>query len=386
VDIVDAAMGPLAGVTSQPNLNTLVEALRFTPRDTGLEFEPLETTAEYWEQVRRFYAPFESIQQTSSAEVYRHEMPGGQYTNLLQQAQALGLGSRWHEVCRMYAEVNLLFGDLIKVTPTSKVVGDMALFMVANNLTPRDVLEGDRDLAFPESVVELFEGKLGQPVGGFPEKLQKRVLRGRQPLTDRPGASLPAVDIAATRKMLAERFKRAVSAEDTLSYLLYPRVFPDFVAHQRKYSDTSVLPTPVFFYGMDPGEEISVDIETGKTLIIKFLTVGDPHGDGQRLVFFELNGQPREVAVLDRSLAAEVRKHPKAETGDTRQVGAPMPGLIVSVVVAPGERVAAGQKLLTLEAMKMETTVYAEVAGTVSELLARPGMQVEAGDLLARLE
>jgi len=386
VDVVDAAMGPLAGVTSQPNLNTLVEALRFTPREAGMDFDSLETTAEYWEQVRRYYAPFESYQQTSSAEVYRHEMPGGQYTNLYQQARALGLGSRWHEVCRMYAEVNLLFGDIIKVTPTSKVVGDMALFMVANNLTPQDVLDGNRELAFPESVVDFFEGKLGQPVGGFPEALQKRVLRGRQPLTDRPGANLPPADLVATRKALQERLKRPISERDVATYLLYPRVFPDYVAHQRKYSDTSVLPTPVFFHGMQPGEEISVDIETGKTLIIKFLTVGDPHVDGQRLVFFELNGQPREVQVLDRALAADVPKRPKAEPGNPRHAAAPMPGLVVSVVVAPGERVATGQKLLTLEAMKMETTVYAEAAGTVAELLVQNGTLVEAGDLLVRLE
>jgi pyruvate carboxylase len=386
VAVVDAAMGPLSGVTSQPNLNTLVEALRFNQRDTGLAFEPLQTTAEYWEQVRRFYKPFESSQQTSSAEVYRHEMPGGQYSNLYQQAQALGVGTRWHEVCRMYAEVNQLFGDIIKVTPTSKVVGDMALFMVANNLTPKEVLEGDRELAFPESVVEFFEGKLGQPVGGFPEKLQKRVLRERQPLTERPGANLPPADFAATSQKLKARFKRAVTERDTLTYLLYPRVFPDFVAHQAWYSDTSVLPTPVFFYGMEPGEEISVDIEAGKTLIIKFLTVGDPHPDGQRLVFFELNGQPREVEVVDKKLASDVGKHPKADAGDPKQMGAPMPGLVVGVVVAPGEKVAAGQKLLTLEAMKMETTVYAEVAGTVAELLVKSGAQVEAGDLLVRLD
>lgn len=384
VDIVDAAMAPLAGLTSQPCLNTLVEAFRFTPRHTGLDFEALQQTADYWEQVRRYYFPFESGQLAPSAEVYRHEMPGGQYTNLQKQAEALGLADRWHEVCLRYAEVNQLFGDIIKVTPTSKVVGDMALFLVANNLTPQDILEGKRDLAFPESVVELFEGKLGQPVGGFPPELQARILRGRKPLRERPGALLPPADFEATRQELRRLLGRPANDREVLSYLLYPRVFPDFVAHQAKYSDTSVLPTPVFFYGLAPGEEVSVDIEEGKTLIIKFQTVGDPHVDGTRLVFFELNGQPREVVVLDRSLATQAKAHPKADPGNPKHVGAPMPGLVVTVAVAPGEQVTRGQKLLTLEAMKMETTVYAEVSDRVAEVLVRPGMQVEAGDLLLR--
>jgi pyruvate carboxylase len=386
VDVVDAAMGPLSGMTSQPNLNTLVECLRFHERSTGLDFDPLEETAEYWERVRRSYAPFETGQLAPSAETYRHEMPGGQSTNLYKQAQAVGLGDRWHEVCRTYAEVNQMFGDIVKVTPTSKVVGDMALFMVANGLTPRDVAEGERDLAFPESVVEFFEGKLGQPFGGFPRALQKRVLRGRKPLRGRPGASLPPADLAGTRKQLEGKLGRPVSEREAITHLLYPRVFPDFAAHQAKYSDTSVLPTPVFFYGMEKGEEISVDIEAGKTLIIKFQAVGDPHGDGRRVVFFELNGQPREILVEDRSLAAEAQAHPKADPSDPRQVAAPMPGLVVNVLVAEGEHVAAGQKLLALEAMKMETTVYAESAGCVAEVLVRPGTQVEAGDLLVRLE
>jgi pyruvate carboxylase len=385
VDVVDAAMGPLSGITSQPNLNTLVEAVRFTPRDTGLTFELLEETAEYWEAVRRYYRPFETGQLAPSAEVYRHEMPGGQYTNLFQQVEALGLGARWPEVRRMYAEVNRLFGDIIKVTPTSKVVGDMALFMVGNNLTAEDVLGGERDLAFPESVVEFFEGRLGQPPGGFTKALQKRVLRGRKPLRGRPGASLPPADFAAVRKELEKRLHRPAGEREVLAQVLYPRVFPEFAAHQRQYSDTSVLPTPVFFYGMEPGEEVSVDIEPGKTLIIKFLTVGDPHEDGTRLVFFELNGQPREVVAQDRSLTGQVKAHPKA-AGDPLQVGAPMPGLVVGVNVAPGEQVAAGQKLVSLEAMKMETTVYAERPGRVAEVLVRPGTQVEAGDLLLRFQ
>ena len=386
VDIADAAMAPLSGMNSQPSLNSLVEALRFTARATDLSFDSLQATAAYWEAVRGYYRPFESGQLAASADIYHYEMPGGQYTNLYQQAQALGLEGRWQEVCRMYAEVNRMFGDIIKVTPTSKVVGDMALFMVGNNLTPADVLEGERELAFPESVVEFFEGKLGQPPGGFPKALQKRVLRGRKPLRGRPGASLPPADFAATRRQLEQQLQRSPNDRDVIAQLLYPRVFPEFAGHEHKYSDTSVLPTPVFFYGMEPGEEISVDIEQGKTLIIKFLTVGDPHPDGKRLIFFELNGQPREVLVLDQSLGSTEKAHPKADPADPLQIGAPMPGLVVSVPVVPGEKVAAGQKLCTLEAMKMETTVYADRAGTVAEVLVKPGTQVEAGDLLVRFE
>jgi pyruvate carboxylase len=262
----------------------------------------------------------------------------------------------------------------------------MALFMVGNNLTPEDVLEGDRELAFPESVVEFFEGRLGQPPGGFPEKLQRRVLRGRHPLTGRPGASIPAADFDVKRTEVEQQIGRPVGDRELLSSLLYPRVFPEFAAHQARYSDTSVIPTPVFFYGMEPGEEAAVAIERGKTLIIKFQAVGDPHEDGRRTVFFELNGQPREVSVLDRSLAGKAVARPKAEPGNPLHVGAPMPGLVVRVLVGEGEEVAAGQKLLSLEAMKMETTLYAERAGTVAEVLAEPGTQVEAGDLLLRFE
>jgi pyruvate carboxylase len=391
VDIVDAAMAPFSGLTSQVNLNTLVETLRHTPRATGLDFAALQETADYWEVVRGYYRPFDvavagPFAPASSAHVYEHEMPGGQYTNLYKQAEALGLGSRWHEVVKMYSEVNRLFGDIIKVTPTSKVVGDMALFMVGNNLTPREILEGTRELAFPESVVEFFLGRLGQPVGGFPEKLQQRVLRGRKPLQDRPGALLPPADFAGSRRGLEEQLRRPINDREVISALLYPRVFPEFAAHVQKYSDTSLLPTPVFFYGMEAGEEISVDIEPGKTLIIKFVTIGDPLPDGHRLVFFELNGQPREVPVVDRSLGGEVQRHPKAQAGNLGEVGAPMPGVVVNVPVSPGEEVAAGQKLFTLEAMKMETTVYAEKGGRVAEVLVRPGTQVEAGDLLLRFQ
>ena len=387
VDIVDCAFAPMAGMTSQPSLNALAEALRFTDRDPGLSFDDLQATADYWEAVRTDYTPFETGMKAASSEVYLHEMPGGQYANLYQQAQSLGVGNRWHEVGRTYAEVNRMFGDIVKVTPSSKVVGDMTLFMLANNLTPAHVADPARELAFPESVIEFFEGKLGQPPGGFPEALQKKILRGRLPMMQRPGLTLPPTDFAAVRAELEKDIGRPATDHDLNAHLMYPKVFADFVAHRKRYSDTSVLPTRVFFHGMEAGEEMSVDIEPGKTLIVKFLTVGDAHEDGRRQVFFELNGQPREVEVIDRTVAATgPALRVKAEPGNPLHVAAPMPGAVVAVVIAVGETVAAGQKLLTLEAMKMETTLYAERTGRIAEVLARSHTQVDAGDLLVRFE
>jgi pyruvate carboxylase len=387
VHIVDCAFAPLSGITSQPSLNTLVEVMRFTDRDTGFDFDSLQETANYWEAVRRDYAAFETGQLASSAEVYLHEMPGGQYANLYQQAQSLGLLDRWHEVGRMYAAVNRLFGDLVKVTPTSKVVGDMTLFMIANNLTPEQILDSSREIAFPESVVEFFEGKLGQPPGGFPTKLQQRILRGKKPLTERPGATLPPFDFDQARTELQSKLQRTPSNEEVISYVLYPKVFTEYAEFQARYSDVSVLPTTVFFYGMQPGEEVSIQIEPGKTLIVKFLTVGEAQPDGRRVVYFELNGQPREVLVADQALTSVApQSRPKADPGNAKHVAAPMPGAVVAVAVAVGEEVAAGQKLLTLEAMKMETTLYAEHAGKIAEVLVRPGTNVEGGDLVMRFE
>ncbi|MBX6312760.1 MAG: pyruvate carboxylase subunit B, partial [Isosphaeraceae bacterium] len=386
LDIGDGAMASLSGLTSQPSLNAIVESLRFTPRESGLDPVILIELSRYWEGVRRLYAPFESGLTAPSAEVYAYEMPGGQYTNLYQQAKALGLASRWVEVCKAYADVNILFGDIVKVTPSSKVVGDMALFLVANNLTPEDTLDPERELAFPESVVEFFEGRLGQPPGGFPKKLQERVLKGRKPMTERPGANLPPADLEAAREKASAFLGSEATIRDALSYLLYPRVFPDLAAHQRSYSDTSVLPTPMFFFGPNPEAEHLVEIEPGKTLIVKLLAVGEPHADGKRTVFFELNGQPREILVTDRSLASAVREVPKADPSDPNQVGAPLPGLVVGVAVQAGDPVRKGQKLLSIEAMKMETTLYAERPGRVAEVLATVGRQVEAGELLIRLK
>lgn len=382
LDIFDAAMAPMSGGTSQPNLNTLVEALRFSDKETGLDSEHLDSLAEYWRAVREFYKPFESESVPATSDLYRHEMPGGQYTNLYQQAKALGLSERWAEVCQVYADVNQMFGDIVKVTPTSKSVGDMALFMVANNLKPQDVIDSDRELAYPESVIDLISGKMGQPPGGFPAAVKKRILRGQPGLTDRPGATLPPVDFQVTADEVEKFLRRKPTDREVMSYLMYPKVYKEFAAHQALYFDTSVLPTPAFFFGQEPGEEISVEIEPGKTLIIKYLTQGDTHPDGTQTVFFELNGQPREVTITNHKLEPTSQKNAKADPMDPKQVGAGMPGMVVSVAVLIGDTVKKGQKLLSLEAMKMESTVYAELDGVIAQVLVTPGTQVQTGDLL----
>ncbi len=386
LDIADAAMAPMAGGTSQPNLNTIVEAMRFSPRDTGLCGEKLDAIATYWHAARHFYSAFESEALPGTADLYSHEMPGGQYTNLYQQAIALGLAEQWPAVCKMYAEVNLLFGDIVKVTPTSKAVGDMALFMVANGLTSKDILDTNRELAFPASVVDLISGRMGQPPGGFPQAVKDRVLRGAPEFLERPGESLPPADFAAAAAHIQPLLKREPTRRDTVTYLLYPKVYEEFVAHVNKYSDTSVLPTYTYFYGQESEEEISIDIEEGKTLILKYLTYSDPHPDGKRTVFFELNGQPRDVNVVDHSLEADTQKRLKADSGNPKQVGAAMPGMVVTVPVKVGDIIAKGQKIMSLEAMKMESTIYAECDGKVGEILVKPGSQVETGDLLLTFE
>ena len=384
LDIADGAMAPMSGGTSQPNLNFVSESLRFSERETGLDSLALDNIALYWKAVRQFYSPFESEQQPATTDLYSHEMPGGQYTNLYQQAKSLGLADQWTEICKAYAQVNLMLGDIVKVTPSSKAVGDMALFMVANKLTPEVILDGEREFAFPESVIELLSGAMGFPEGGFPERIQKIILKERKPFTTRPGETLPPTDFNKVAESLKANLKRDPTRREVMSSVLYPKVFDDFAAHVQKYSDTSVFPTPIFFYGMQPREEISIDIESGKTLILKFLTIGDPHADGSRTVFFELNGQPRDVTVIDRSLEPTEKVAAKADPTDVNQVGASMPGMVVTVAVQAGDPVKKGQKLLTVEAMKMETTINAERDGKIADVLVKPGSQVATGDLLLK--
>lgn len=386
VDIADAAMASMSGLTSQPSLNAVVESLRFTPRDTTLSFDALQGISRYWEAVREFYAPFETGMMASTADVYTNEIPGGQYTNLYQQAQAVGLGHRWPDICRMYADVNQLFGDIVKVTPSSKSVGDMAIFLISNNLTCEDVLEGKRELSYPEGVIDLIIGRMGQPPGGFPAKVKERILRGQKPISGRPGAKLPAADFKAVGAELQTKIGRPATKQEILAYLMFPKVFLEYEKHHATYADVSILPTDVFFYGQEPGQEVAVDIERGKTLIVKFLTVGDPHPDGRRTVFFDLNGQPRSINIRDNSLEPEEKHRVKADRSDPKQVGAPMPGLVVNVAVNVGDKVAAGAKLFSLEAMKMETTLYAEQAGKIAEVLVKPGTQVDSNDLLLKYE
>ncbi len=386
-DVADAAVAAMSGGTSQPNLNSIVEALRHTPRDTNLDIEALNECSDYWETVRTYYLPFDSGPKAGSARLYQHEIPGGQYTNLREQAAAMGLGHRWREVEKMYAEVNQLFGDIVKVTPSSKVVGDMTLFLIAKELQPPDLLKLDEkhDLSLPNSVVEMFSGVLGVPPGGWPRKLQKIILRGAAPLKGRPGASLESVDLAEAATMLQKKLGHTVRRDDLLSYLLYPDVFAKYDKFRQTYSDVSVLPTPAFYYGLASGEEITIEIEPGKTLILKFLTASDPHPDGTRTLFFELNGQPREVNVRDLVLRVVERAHPKADPAHPGQVAAPTAGIVSGIAVQANHPVERGAKLLTIEAMKMQSNIYAPIAGRVVKLLVTPGQHVEAKDLLVTI-
>ena len=386
-DAVDGAIDALSGLTSQPNLGSIVEALRYSERDSRLDPEQLRTISMYWEQVRRGYVAFESDIRSGASEVYVHGMPGGQYTNLREQARSLGIDEhRWSEVAHTYAQVNGMFGDIIKVTPTSKVVGDMAIMMVTSGLTREAVLDPEVDIAFPESVVQLFRGDLGQPLGGFPQALQRKILGGKPPLEGRRGELLAPADLPAERTAVESKIGRAVSEFELASHLMYPRVFADYAADRASYGDVSILPTSVFFYGMQAGQEINIDLERGKTLIVRYVTTSDVHEDGTRTVFFELNGQPRPIRVPDRSQVAKRPPRRKAEAGNPKHVGAPMPGTIGTVPARAGHAVARGDTLLTLEAMKMETTVRAELDGVLKEVLAKPGAAVDAKDLLMVFE
>ncbi len=386
VDAVDAAMDALSGTTSQPCFGSINAGLAGTERDPGFDPKAIRQISFYWEAVRNQYRAFESDLRSGASEVYLHEMPGGQFTNLKEQARSLGLESRWHEVAQTYADVNQMFGDIVKVTPSSKVVGDMALAMVSSGLTRADVEDPNRDVAFPDSVVGFFAGDLGQPPGGFPKELQKKVLKGKKPLAERPGSYLEPVDLEAERKTIAEELDMEIDDFQLASYLMYPKVFTEFMRAQDTYGPTSVLPTPVYFYGLEPGSELLVDLRKGVTLVIQLQGRAETNEKGMVRVFFELNGQPRAVAVPDRAKAGDIVARAKAEAGNAKQIGAPMPGVISTLAVKTGQEVVAGDVLLSIEAMKMETAIHAEVDGVVAEVTVKPGDQIDAKDLLVRFE
>lgn len=396
VDVVDLALASMSGSTSQPNLNSVVAALQNTPRDTQLDVGTLNEFSDYWETVREYYRPFDTAPKAGSAEVYLHEMPGGQYTNLKEQAASMGVAQRWPEIARTYAEVNTLFGDIVKVTPSSKVVGDMALFLFSKGIKPADIVNLEPGTtAFPESVIDMMMGGLGWPEGGWPDRVslvvlgEKRHKEARQKYTQdmkkKASASAAPIDLDKTRAELADKLKRPVTDDDLYSHLMYPQVFADFAKHVAAYSDVSVLPTPAFFYGLKPGEEISVSIEQGKVLFIRLISIGQPDKDGRRAISYELNGIARETFILDKTVAPKTKARPKADLADPTQVAAPIPGLIAQLTVSVGTKVKKGDKLLMMEAMKMQNTVYAPCDGVVAELNAALGDTVEAKDLLVKI-
>lgn len=386
VDIVDTALGTMAGLTSQPSANSLYYAMSGGKRKVRADIESLETMSHYWEDVRKYYSDFESGMNSPHSEIYVHEMPGGQYSNLQQQAKAVGLGMRWEEVKEMYSRVNMLFGDVVKVTPSSKVVGDMALFMVQNELDEKTVLTRGENIDFPESVIEFFEGYIGQPHGGFPKELQKVILKEREPITVRPGELLEPADFEAIREKLFERLKRPVTSHEVLAYALYPKVFEEYSVTNQTFGDVSVLDTLTFLYGMRLSEEIEVEIEKGKTLMIKLVSIGEPQKDGTRIIYFELNGQPREISIQDMTVETDSAAKPKADPTKENHIAATMPGTVLKVVGEKGLKVKRGDHLLVTEAMKMETTVQAPFDGTIQEIYVTAGDGISTGDLLIEME
>ncbi|MBT2161832.1 pyruvate carboxylase [Zobellia barbeyronii] len=390
VDVVDVALGGLSGLTSQPNFNSVVEMLRFNERENKMNTDKLAEYSDYWEGVRNYYYTFESGLKSGTGDVYHHEIPGGQYSNLKGQAIALGLETKFTDVTKMYAEVNQMFGDIVKVTPSSKVVGDMAQYMVSNNLTVADVMEKGQDISFPESVKSFFRGDLGQPVGGFPKKLQKIVLKDEKPYTNRPNAHLEPIDFDKEFKAFKRKFSkgmgRPLEMTDLLSYQLYPKVFTDAYNNHVKYGNVVNIPTKNFFYGMDVGEEIMVELEGGKNVLISLMLKGEPDEAGNVSIFFKINGQLRNVLIKDTSVKVEKQENVKADSSDPKQIGAPLQGLLSTVLVKTGQEVKRNQPLFVIEAMKMETTVTATEEGVVAKVQLKGGSLVNSDDLVLTLK
>ena len=386
VDVVDAAMDAFSGGTSQPCMGSIVEALHNSERDTGINIENLREISDYWGQVRAQYAAFESGLSSPASEVYLHEMPGGQFTNLKAQARSMGMEEKWHDIAETYADVNQMFGDIVKVTPSSKVVGDMALMMVAQNLSRDDVENPKTDVAFPESVVDMLRGNLGQPPGGFPKNIVKKALKGEKPNLARPGKNLEPIDLEKTRQELSDKLDgMKIDDEDLNGYLMYPKVFLDYMERHLTYGPVRTLPTKTFFYGMSSGDEISLEIDPGKTLEIRMQAIGETDENGEVKVFFELNGQPRVIRVPNRLVTSETTSRPKADPSNSNHIGAPMPGVISTVSVNEGQAVKKGDLLLTIEAMKMETGIHVERDAKIKAVHVKPATQIDAKDLLIEL-
>ena len=387
IDIVDLAMDSMSGLTSQPALGSVVSIMKQNYEDPRLDEASIREASLYWEQVRNNYKAFETDFKGGSSDVYLHQMPGGQFTNLKEQARSLGITTdKWGLVANMYAEVNKMFGDIIKVTPSSKVVGDMALYMITNDLSPEDVLDPNKEISFPSSVVEFFKGEIGIPPGGFPEKLQKKILGNEKPLSKRAGSVLTSINIDKVQEKLENKFEEKLSNQQVASYLMYPKVFEDFMDHRKTYSDTSILSTELFFYGPLSDKEYSLAIDKGKSLIVRYLAKGEPNANGSSSVFFELNGQPRTIEIVNKEFSKNVVAKIKSEEGNPNHIGSPLPGQVAKIFVNEGAKVIKGDRVLVIEAMKMETTINAEKSGTIKKIHINSGENVETKDLLIEIE
>ncbi|MDC1054745.1 pyruvate carboxylase, partial [Alphaproteobacteria bacterium] len=387
IDIVDLAMDSMSGLTSQPALGSMVSIMKQNYEDPRIDEVNIREASLYWEQVRNNYKAFETDFKGGSSDVYLHQMPGGQFTNLKEQARSLGITTdKWGLVANMYAAVNKMFGDIIKVTPSSKVVGDMALYMITNDLSPEDILNPNKEISFPLSVVEFFKGEIGIPMGGFPENLQKKILGNEKPLTKRAGSVLLSVNLEKEKENLETKYEDKISNQQLASYLMYPKVFEDFMDHRQTYSDTSILSTELFFYGPLPDKEYSLPIDKGKNLIVRYLAKGEPNANGSSSVFFELNGQPRTIEITNKEFSKNVATKTKSEEGNANHIGSPLPGQVAKIFVNEGTKVIKGDRVLVIEAMKMETTINAEKSGTIKKIYVSSGDNVETKDLLIEIE
>jgi pyruvate carboxylase len=390
VDVIDVALGGLSGLTSQPNFNSVLEMLKFNERENPLDAKKLAEHSNYWESVRNYYYPFESGLKSGSGEVYSHEIPGGQYSNLKGQAIALGLEDKFPMVTKMYGEVNKLFGDIVKVTPSSKVVGDMAQYMISNGLTVEDVLEKGDTISFPQSVISFFRGDLGQPVGGFPKKMSKLVLKDEKPYKNRPNSHLEPIDFEKEFPAFKRKFKNGMGRElkisDFLSYKLYPKVFIDAYNKHVKYGNVMHIPTKNFFFGMEVGEEIIVELDQGKNVLVSLMLKGKPDASGNVNIQFKVNGQSRNVLVKDNTIKVEKVENVKTDLKNIKQVGSPLQGLLSNVLVKKGQKVKKNQALFIIEAMKMETTVTATANGIVDYIQLGAGTMVHSEDLVVVLK